>query len=217
MTEPELLGHIHFVVGCFAVIAGFAAFSVKKGERIHRMVGAIFVMTMTILTVSGLWMSIARNILFTVFLSAIAFHTFFTGWATAGVARPIGRIITKWSYLFSGAITIGALYGGALAAKAPGAVLNDLPPFAFYTIAAVSLLIFILDFLFALNSNPAERNRIIRHLWRMGFSFFLATGIFFFGNNHVLPEVLRTPLLLSVPVIVVILWTIYFSVRVRIS
>lgn len=217
MSEPEFLGKAHFWIGCIAVIAGFTAFAARKGFVLHRAAGVTFVAAMVLLTASGLWLSIAREILFTVFLSAIAFHAVATGWAAAAREKPFGGLMTKASPAFSGAIVLGAAYGGMRAAAAPGGMLNDLPPGAFYIVAGVGVIIFFYDAVFALADNPTEQRRLTRHLWRMGFSFFLATGIFFFGNNHVLPEMLRVPAFLSAPVIAVVLWTLFYAVRTRFS
>lgn len=197
--------------------SGFFAFAARKGNRVHRSAGMVFVWTMTLLTASGLWLSLAREILFTVFLSAIALHTVATGWAAAAVEKRAGRLATRVSPAVSGAIVLGAIYGGMRAGAAPGGMLNDLPPGAFYTVASVALVIFAYDVAFARAKEPTPQRRLTRHLWRMGFSAFLATGIFFFGNNHVLPEVLREPAFLSAPVITVVLWTIFYAVRTRFS
>lgn len=42
---------------------------------------------------------------------------------------------------------------------------------------------------------------------------FLATGIFFFGNNHVLPEAMRTVPILSAPVLLVLVLTVFHVLR----
>lgn len=217
MSEPALLGDAHFWIGCVAIAAGFTAFAARKGKTAHPCTGAVFVAAMALLTASGLWLSLAREILFTVFLSAIAFHAVASGWAAAAMEKKIGRVWTKTSPIFSGAIVLGASYGGMRAAAAPGGMLNDLPPAAFFTVAGVGFFILTCDIIFALARNPSEQRRLTRHLWRMGFSFFLATGIFFFGNNHVLPETLRKPALLSAPVIAVVLWTAFYAFRTRFS
>lgn len=217
MSEPELLGVGHFWIGCIAIIAGFTAFAARKGQAIHRAAGGVFVVSMVLLAASGVWLSIAREILFTVFLSLVALHAVATGWASATLAAPFGKVTTKASPGLSGAIVLGAAYGGLQAAAAPGGMLNNLPPGAFYAIAGISLVLFVSDCVFALAEDPSEQRRLTRHLWRMGFSFFLATGIFFFGNSHVLPEMLRTPAVLSAPVIAVALWTLFYAFRTRVS
>lgn len=215
MTEPDMLGDLHFWIGCGAIIAGFAAFASRKGESLHRKAGTLFVVGMGLLALSGLWLSLAREILFTVFLSAISFHALITGWAAARHRSVLCRWISRLAPIASGLVVLGAVAGGLMAGASPDGALNGLPPAAFYFVAFVSALLCGLDVFYALMPAPTLRVRLTRHLWRMGFSFFLATGIFFFGNNHVLPEILRTPWFLALPVLAVIVWTAFHAVRTR--
>ena len=217
VSEPSPVGAVHFWIGCVAVVAGFAALAARKGNRVHRAAGAAFTIAMLLLTASGLWLSVKREILFTVFLSAIAFHSVVTGWAAAAFETPIGRFATKTSPVFSGAFTLGAVYSGLFAAQSPGGMVNDLPPGAFYVVAATGFVLAIYDVAFAFAKNVSQAQRLTRHLWRMGFSFFLATSIFFLGNNHVLPEALRTPTFLIAPVMLVVLWSVFYAFRMRFS
>lgn len=79
MSEPPLVAQAHFLVGCASIIAGFVAFAAPKGRRVHRAAGLIFLTSMLILCASGLWMSLVRQISFTVFLSWIAAHAVISG------------------------------------------------------------------------------------------------------------------------------------------
>jgi len=49
----------------------------------------------------------------------------------------------------------------------------------------------------------------------MYFALFIATTIFFGGNSHILPEVLRTELILMTPIVTVLMfmfgWLVYFK------
>ena len=215
MTEPDMLGDLHFWIGCGAIIAGFAAFAARKGEGLHRKAGTLFVVCMGLLALSGFWLSLAREILFTVFLSAISFHALITGWAAARRRSVLCRWISRLAPIASGLVVLGAVAGGMMAGASPDGALNGLPPAAFYFVGFVSAVLCGLDILYALMPAPTLRVRLTRHLWRMGFSFFLATGIFFFGNNHVLPEFLRTPWFLALPVLAVVAWTAFHAVRTR--
>jgi len=215
MSEPEYLGSIHFWIGCFCLVSGFVAFAARKGRRVHRMAGWVFALSMILLCLSGLWLSLAREILFTIFLSLIALHAVVTGGAAAQLASQAGRWITRSAPIASGALTVGAVLGGFQAAAAPGGALNGLAPNAFYVLAGVGALLCVFDARFVLTPSPPDSRRLTRHLGRMGFSFFLATGIFFFGNSHVLPEVLRAPAILATPVVVVVAWTLIYGVRTR--
>lgn len=215
MGEPDSLGLIHFWVGCFALVCGLAAFSTRKGGAIHRAAGSGFVAAMIVLSLSGLWLSVAREILFTVFLSLIALHAVITGWAAARPGFGLARAVTIGSGTASSLIALGALAGGVIAGSAPGGTLDGLEPAAFYVSAAVSATLSAFDWRYALARSTTRSRRLTRHLGRMGFSLFLATGIFFFGNSHVLPEALRQPPLLAAPVLAVVAATVIHGALTR--
>ncbi|MEX6634791.1 hypothetical protein [Hyphococcus lacteus] len=213
MPEPILIKEFHFLAGCISLVGLVIAFAAQKGSKLHIMGGKSFVVTMLILTSSGLWMSISREVLFTVFLSLTSFHALLTGWSAAA-KNGIARAVTKYSAGSSALITGGGIWGGQYTANTPNGLLNGLPAGAFYFIAGIAALLMLFDLIYANTRSPSKVMRITRHLWRMGFSSFLATSIFFFGNNHVLPEALRTPLVLSAPVIGVIVLTAFYTMRV---
>jgi uncharacterized membrane protein len=215
MGEPDSLGSIHFWIRCFALVCGVAAFSARKGGRVHRSAGAGFLAAMILLGLSGLWLSLAREILFTVFLSLIALHAVITGWAAARPRSGLARAVTLGSGTVSCLIALGAVTGGAIAAAAPGGALNGLQPGAFHTLAAVSAVLSVFDWRYAFAPAPSRPRRLTRHLGRMGFSLFLATGIFFFGNSHALPEALRQPALLTAPVLAVVAATLIHAALTR--
>lgn len=214
MPEPTLIKDFHFLAGCISLVGLVIAFAAPKGSKLHIMGGKSFLVTMLLLTSSGLWMSISREILFTVFLSLISFHALLTGWSAAA-KNGIARAVTKYSSISSALILGGAIWGGLYTANTPDGLLNGLPAGAFYFIAGVAALLMLLDLIYANTRSPSKAMRLTRHLWRMGFSSFLATGIFFFGNNHVLPEAMRKPLVLSTPVIGVIVLTAFYTVKIR--
>src|SRR3981081_731984 len=57
--------------------------------------------------------------------------------------------------------------------------------------------------------------RIVRHLWRMCFGFFIATGSFFLGQQQVFPAFIRKTNLLFVPAILPLILLIFWLFRVR--
>lgn len=216
MSEPHLVAAGHFLVGCVSIIAGFVAFAAPKGRRIHRAAGLAFTGSMLLLCASGLWMSLARGIPFTVFLSWIAAHAVISGLAAANDGA-IARSITRFAALSSFALVMSALAGGAMAGQAPGGTLNGLPPAAFFGLAGFALLLAVFDFAFSRARVISNARRLSRHAGRMGLSMFLATGIFFFGNNHVLPEAMRTGPVLSAPVLLVLVLTAIHVFRTRMA
>jgi hypothetical protein len=59
--------------------------------------------------------------------------------------------------------------------------------------------------------------RIARHLWRMSFALFFATGSFFLGQQKVFPSYLRGLKIWFVPPLLALLLMIFWLVRVRFS
>jgi hypothetical protein len=57
--------------------------------------------------------------------------------------------------------------------------------------------------------------RIVRHLWRMCFGFFIATGSFFLGQQQVFPAWLRGSSLLFLPALLPLILLIFWLFRVR--
>src|SRR6202047_3091538 len=57
--------------------------------------------------------------------------------------------------------------------------------------------------------------RIVRHLWRMCFGFFIATGSFFLGQQQVFPAWLRGSSVLFIPALLPLVLLIFWLFRVR--
>lgn len=57
--------------------------------------------------------------------------------------------------------------------------------------------------------------RLGRHLWRMCFALFIAAMSFFLGQAKVIPEAIRIPGLLAVPVLAVLVMMFYWMWKVR--
>ncbi|HCX12435.1 MAG TPA: hypothetical protein DHU81_19325 [Hyphomonas sp.] len=71
MSELPLMGLAHLLMGTLAVISGAGALAVAKGLRLHRLAGNLFFGAMLLLIASGLYFSVTRSILFTIFLSVM--------------------------------------------------------------------------------------------------------------------------------------------------
>lgn len=162
MSEPHLVAQAHFLVGCASIIAGFVAFAAPKGRRVHRTAGLIFLGSMLILCASGLWMSLTRQIPFTVFLSWIAAHAVISGWAAANHGA-VARSITRFAAFSSFAFVLSALVAGVMAGHATGGALNGLPPMAFFGLAGFALLLAVFDLAFSRATVISSARRFSRH------------------------------------------------------
>ena len=61
----------------------------------------------------------------------------------------------------------------------------------------------------------SAKRRIARHLWRMCFGWFMATGSFFLGQQQVFPARLRGSPALLVPALLPVALLIFWLIRVR--
>jgi hypothetical protein len=61
----------------------------------------------------------------------------------------------------------------------------------------------------------SDKRRIARHLWRMCFGWFIATGSFFLGQQQVFPALLRGSPVLLVPAVLPLALLIFWLIRVR--
>ncbi|HEX8929619.1 MAG TPA: hypothetical protein VGA45_11935 [Actinomycetota bacterium] len=113
-----------------------------------------------------------------------------TGWMTA--RRRDGRTgrfeIGACAVALGAAVLMaGAGLAGATTPAGPG------PLFGF---AGLCLVAAVLDLNALLRARLTPAQRLSRHLWRMCFAFFIATGSFFLGQQDVMPDAVRgSPLL----------------------
>ncbi|WP_299951180.1 hypothetical protein [Hyphomonas sp. BRH_c22] len=214
MSDLPLIGLLHLLMGTLAVISGAGALAAAKGRRLHRMAGNLFFGAMLLLIASGLYFSVTRSILFTFFLSVMAFYLLSSGWAT--VMRREGKterfeLANCLFILIAGASALGL----GLTETIRGAPLqSDVSSAAFFILAALAVLFGAQDVAVIRRGGCTGKHRIARHLWRMCLSLFIAVTIFFLGNNDVLPEVLRTPFFLTSPIVAVLALMVFWLMRV---
>ena len=182
---------IHLASGIAALVAGTAAAAAPKGGRLHALAGTGFVAAMLTLGVTAEVLdpfrtTTPRSPLVGVFVC----YFVLTSWITA--RRRDGT--TGW---FEAAAAVVAL--GFAAAIVWGAINGSTSPAGrgpVFVLAALSLLAGLGDLTAALRGRLTAGQRIRRHLWRMCFAFFIATGSFFIGQQDVLPAAVRgSPLL----------------------
>ncbi|MGC2765629.1 MAG: hypothetical protein WB607_08990 [Candidatus Acidiferrum sp.] len=99
--------------------------------------------------------------------------------------------------------------------KATGRVASDGTPGSMdIFMGSVILLAGIGDLRMLVRGISGQR-RIARHLWRMCFGWFIATGSFFLGQQQVFPVWLRGSAVLLVPALLPLMLLIFWLIRVR--
>ena len=210
MRLPLLI--VHILGGTIGLLSGTFAMAVRKGGRLHRASGNVFTLAMLTLASSGLCLAILKSQSGNIIGSILTFYMITTAWL-AGRRRGIGRLDLA-------ALLVGI--GGAAAIITLGVHTlyhpdRNTPAAMCFFLAVVLMLAAGGDIRMLARGEISGRQRVTRHLWRMCFGLFIATGSFFLGQQQVFPAFLRGSIFLTVlallPFPVMICWLI----RVRFS
>ena len=214
---PLLFLMIHVAVGMIALVAGFTAIAARKGGQLHRRGGLVFVITMiaTGITAAGISVYEGKSAAGGV----ITAYLIFTAYTTINPLRRAGQqldiallavalLLAVWGY--SNAFTVLGM---------PGRQIEGVPAGMLFFMATITMLAAIGDLRMILARGIRGTRRIARHLWRMCFGLFIATGSFVaqLAGMEFLPAPFRsltTILLLSTtPLVVLVYWM--WRVRLR--
>jgi uncharacterized membrane protein len=205
----------HILAGTIAMLSGAAAMAVRKGDRWHVLTGNVFVVSMLCLSASGAFIGFARDQPLNGFMGVLTFYLVSTAWLTAsrrdGKTRPI-----DWAVLMVPlGVAAGLVTYGLEAASSPTGLKGGFSAGGHFVFASVAVLLALGDVRMLLRGGVFGKHRITRHLLRMSLALFIAVGSFFLGQRQVIPAAIRTPLVLYGPVLLVIVFTVYWMVRVR--
>jgi hypothetical protein len=198
----SLILAIHICGGIAGLLSGIAAMSFRKGSSRHGQAGNVFF-------ISLLTMGSTAAYLGNPFGGAIAIYLVATGWWTA--RRREGETTTfNWGALLFGlAIGVPVMIDGIR--KATGAIppKPGVPVGMVLFLGIVMLLAVAGDIRMLVRGGVFGKQRIARHLWRMCFGLFIATGSFL-AQRRVMaflggPKIM---LLSPLPLLLMIFWLI---------
>ena len=207
---------VHVLGGTVALVAGLTAIVVAKGGRRHRRAGMVFVASMFVMavfaTVVGTYEGKATAV-----GGLLTIYFVFTGLTTMRPFAGTGR--AQHVALMVVALLIAAfeLTVGLIALGRPGGTINGVPGGMILFMGTIALLAAVGDGRMIRAGGVQGTRKIARHLWRMCFALFIASGSFFIGQMQVFPQPLRIlPLMLALgvaPLFVLLYWM--WRVRLR--
>jgi hypothetical protein len=202
---------IHIAAGLLALPSGALAVAARKGGRLHARAGTGFFASMLVLGVTASILEPFREIPGSPISGLFVCYFITTSWVTA--RRRDGTTGKFEIVACAAALGLAALlaWGGLTGATTPA---GRGPVFAF---AALCLLAGLLDLNAILRAKLTPVQRISRHLWRMCFAFFIATGSFFLGQQDVLPRAVQGSPALFVLAFAPFAVMAFWLVRVRIG
>lgn len=206
---------LHVASGGVGLVSGFTALFLAKGSRPHRAMGRVFVFAMIVMGLSGAFIAAVTGVETSVIMGSLAAYLVFTGMTTVAPIATGGKWIglAGAAVAFSLAVALAELGLRALA-MADG-VIEGLPAPMAFLFAAVAASAAASDVRRAFAPPLTGGKKLARHLWRMCFALFIAAASFFLGQTGVLPEPLRGPLLLAIPVLAPLLVMAFWIWRTR--
>src|SRR5215510_4549809 len=204
--SPVLIFHIYS--GSVALLSGAVAMFFRKGSRLHRLAGDAFVLSMIGLGASGAYMGLMRQEVLNVAMGVLTGYLVVTAWMTARRKDGETRSV-DW-----GALMIPLAVGASLVIYGLTAAKGRAPYFIF---GSVALLFAVGDIRMLARGGVSGTQRLARHLGRMCYALFIATGSLFLARPHLFPVLLRKTgmifLLGILPLILMIFWL--FRVRLN--
>jgi hypothetical protein len=177
---------IHVAAGMIALASGATAVVARKGGRVHAWAGTGFFASMLVLGLTASILEPFRSPPGSPIGGLMVCYFVATSWVAA--RRRDGTTGKFEIAACAAALGIAALiaWGGFTGAATTPAGRGPL-----YALAGMCLIAGLLDLNAILRARLTAVQRISRHLWRMCFAFFIATGSFFLGQQDVMPQAVR--------------------------
>lgn len=207
---------IHVAGGMTALVAGAAAAAVRKGSGMHALAGTCFGLSMLVLGTTASVLAPFQTPPDSPLGGIMACYFVATAWMTARRRDGVPGRFEKFACAVVLAIAIGTIVQGLQAVVSPGGQVSEPPgPGVLFVFGGICLLAGLADLRFILRGTLSARQRISRHLWRMCFAFFIATGSFFLGQQDVMPQSVRGSPMLFLPALAPLALMLFWLVRVR--
>ena len=206
---------LHVTGGMLGLLSGCVAMVYRKGSRGHRISGDVFVVSMLIMGACASCLAVMKHQPNNFFGGLLTFYLVTTAWLT-GRCRDQKPGTLDWAALAlvltlgGSLLTLSVLVATGRAAKQPG-----VPIGMYFFLSSIALLAAAGDVRMLARGGISGTARLARHLWRMCFGLFIATGSFFLGQQQVFPPTLRKQYLLFPLAILPLVLLIYWTVRLR--
>ena len=207
---------IHAPAGTLALVTAVVAMCAKKGSALHRKAGSCFTASMMVMLVSGIAAAYLKDSIDDMMLGAIVLYTLFSAWLAVhhkknetGVLEGIALV---WVVGF--AITAFSISTGWREA--------DVPPLAYLIWGGFAILCALGDIRNLYQSGLSGTQRIIRHVWRIGFSLVWAALAFtdkivkMLGANLKSMQEEQLLLIVAVPTILILITILYWIAKILI-
>ena len=205
---------VHVLGGSIALASGAVAIAAAKGGRWHRSAGIAVVISMLVMAVFGTVVG-AYEMKMTGVGGVLTAYVVFTGFSTvrpvAGAGRAQQGVLMAVAFL----IALFELTMGVVAFGKPHRAINGVPAGMILFMGTIALLAAAGDWRMLRAGGIKGARRLARHLWRMCFALFIASGSFFLGQMKFVPAPVRSLPLMFVLGLAPLAVLLYWMWRVR--
>jgi uncharacterized membrane protein len=206
---------LHITAGALGLLSGTAAICVRKGSRIHAKTGIVFSVSMLILASTGAYIAYVRSQPGNIVGGLLTLYMIATAWM-AGRRREAKTGIFDWAGLaFALCVGTACVAYGFRATK--GETHDGVPAGMDFFLGIVILMAAAGDVRMLVRGGISGTARIARHLWRMCFGLFIASGSFFMGRQRIFPEVVRRSNVLIFLTVLPLVLLVFWLIRVRLT
>ena len=205
---------VHISAGVVGILSGAAAMSFRKGSPRHALAGKIFVIAMMTMSSSAVYLAFMKHQMGNVLGGTFAFYLVTTAWLTAKRGNGETSLFDWGTLLIPLLVGIGLWISGLQVVYGHVKSTDGVPVGMHFFMGSVMLLAAAGDIRMLVRGGVFGAKRIVRHLWRMCFGLFVATGSFFLGQQQVFPTWLRGSPALFVPALLPLALLIFWLFRV---
>jgi hypothetical protein len=205
---------VHVSAGVVGILSGTAAMSFRKGSPRHALAGKVFVIAMMTMSSSAVYLALTKHQMGNVLGGTFAFYLVTTAWLTARRGDGETSLFDWGALLIPLLVGIGLWISGLQVVYGHARSTDGIPVGMHFFMGSVMLLAAAGDIRMLVRGGVFGAKRIVRHLWRMCFGLFVATGSFFLGQQQVFPAWLRKTNVLFVPALLPLVLLIFWLFRV---
>jgi uncharacterized membrane protein len=189
---------VHIAAGGLGLVTGGIALSASKGGTLHRRSGLLFVYAMVTMAITGAGIAAWTGVATSVTGGLLAAYLVTTALTAVRPPFPASRRLAVGAMAVALAVGLADVSMGLAALARGESAWEGVPVPMLFLMGSVALGAGASDLRWLRSGGLQGRARLARHLWRMCFALFIASGSFFLGQADEFPEALRiTPLLLA--------------------
>lgn len=207
---------LHISGATVGLLAGFGAMAFRKGSNWHGASGAVFFVSMLLMSSSGAYIAaFTKPNRANLVVALLTLYLVATAWLTAKRREGGTGLFDRGASLCILLVGITGIAAGIEAAGNPRGMKDGMPAPIYFIFGSIALICAVSDVRMIRRGGVTGTPRIVRHLWRMCGALLIATLSFYPGQARLFPLWLRETNLLFIPV-VLLLGGMFWS-RARLS